>query len=287
MRFSARFEASKGKRPQVLEDAPRPTRIGFLKGVLGKFVGADGGYRSPRKQPLETGEVHASFIALIRDEADTWDYDNESQWAALNHHLKECAWGEFYDFIEHLGKLLITKDAEGPFDDPEHFKDYQTQVNALFQEDGIGWSLNDQAQLYRQVPKSLAKRIEATESLLTTRFDIARQHYQKAQSYLHQHPIDEANSIKEIVSAIESVARTVSPKASTLGDAVKLMRKDTRYAPNLIDALEKLYAYSNATPLVRHGHAKVGRPRLVEAELALFLGTAFIRYIIDVSREDT
>lgn len=116
MRFSARFEASKGKRSQILEDAPRPTRIGFLKGVLGNFVGTDGTYRSPRKQPLETGEVHASFIALIQDEADPWDYDTESQWVALSNHLKQCAWGEFYDFIEHLGKLLIKKEAEGPFE---------------------------------------------------------------------------------------------------------------------------------------------------------------------------
>jgi len=285
MRFSARFEASKGKRPQVLEDAPRPTRIGYLKGILGKFVGTDSGYRSQRKQPLEVSEVHTSFVALIREEADPWDYDNQSAWGALTHHLKECTWGEFYDFVELLGTLLIKKEAEGPFDDPEHFKEYQTLVNALFQEDGIGWSLNDRSELYRQVPKSLAKRIEATESLLTNRFDTARVHYQKAQSYIHQHPIDEANSIKEIVSAIESVARELFPKASTLGDAIKLMRKDVRYAPLLVEALEKLYAYSNATPLVRHGHTTKGHPRLPEAELALFLGTAFIRYVIEVGRE--
>lgn len=286
MRFSARLEASKGKRPHVLEDAPRPTRIGFIKGVLGQFVGTNAGYGRRRKQPLDTGEVHSAFVALIRAESDPWDYDNESPWAAITHHLKECPWDEFYDFVELLGALLIKKEAEGPFDDPEYFKPYQTQVNNLFQEDGIGWSLNDTSQLYRQVPKSLAKRIEATGSSLGARFDTARVHFQKAQAYIHQHPIDEAHSIKEIVSAIESVSKVLFPKASTLGDAIKTMRKDTRFAPQLIDALEKLYAYSNATPLIRHGHTTIGRPKLSEAELALFLGTAFIRYLIDVSGED-
>ncbi|MFN7122398.1 MAG: AbiJ-NTD4 domain-containing protein [Hydrogenophaga sp.] len=217
MRFSARFEASKGKRVQVLEDAPRATRIGFLKRILIKFVGTEGGFRNTRKQPLDTSEVHESFVALIRDEADPWDYDNEGPWSALSQHLKDCTWGEFYDFVELLGKLLLKKEADGPFDDPDHFKEYQTQVNELFREDSIGWTLNEASQLYRQIPKELVKRIEVTASMLAKRFDTARQHYQKAQSYLHQHPIDEANSIKEIVSAIESVARTVNPKASTLG----------------------------------------------------------------------
>lgn len=285
MRFSARLEASKGKRAHVLEDAPRPTRIGFIKGFLGTFVGTDPGGRRARKEPLETSDVHNAFIALIRDEAEPWDYDNQSSWGALIAHIKECPWAEFFDFVELLGALLIKKEAEGPFDDPEFFKEYQTKVNALFQEDGIGWTLSDKSELYRQVPKALANRLAGSEAMLMDRFDAARVHYQKALTYLHQHPIDEANSIKEIVSALESVSRVIFPKASTLGEAVKHMRKNTKYSPQLVDALEKLFAFSNAAPLVRHGHPKAGSPNLPEAELALFMGAAFIRYLIDMEKQ--
>jgi hypothetical protein len=285
MRFTKRFEASKGDRAAVLEDAPRPTRIGFIKGILVSIVGDNETYGS-RKEPLETTEVHRAFIALIRDEADPWDYDVQSAWAALTHHLKQCEWTEFFDFVELLGALLIKKEADGPFDDPEYFKEYQTAVNALFHDDGIGWTLNDKSELYRQVPKALAKRISGSESLLVDRFDAARVHYQKALTYLHQHPIDEANSIKEIVSALESVSRVIVPKASTLGDAIKHMRKNDKYSSHLIDALEKLYAFSNVTPLVRHGHPTVRTVLLPEAELALFTGAAFIRYLIDMEKEN-
>ncbi len=280
MRFSARYEAAKGKREPVLEDAPRPTRIGYIKGILDDFVGLDRGYRQPLKEPLEITDVHKTFIALIRDESDPWDYDKESAWGALTHHIKECKWTEFYDFIELVGALLIKKEADAFIDSPDHFKNYQTRVNALFQEDNIGWSLNDKSELYRQVPKSLAKRIASTEKSLEDRFSAARVHFQKALQYLHQHPIDEANSIKETVSALESVARVLFPKAATLGTAIKLMRKDSRYSGHLVDALEKLYVYSNSTPLVRHGHPETGTPSLEEAELALFVGVAFIRYLI-------
>lgn len=283
MRFSARVAASKGKRESILEDAPRPTRIGFIKGILGDFVGVNRGYRQGLKQPLEVSETHKAFIALIRDEAEPWHYDNESEWAALTHHLKECEWTEFYDFVELVGALLIKKEADAFIDAPDHFKDYQTRVNGLFQEDSIGWSLGDKSELYRQVPKALAKRISATDAALVDRYAVARVHFQKALSYLHQHPLDEANSIKETISALESVARVIFPRASTLGAAIKLMRKDIRYSPHLVDALEKLYVYSNATPLVRHGHPQEGKPGLPEAELALFSGVAYIRYLIAIN----
>jgi hypothetical protein len=282
MRFSARLAASKVSRSLVLEDAPRPTRIGYIKGVLGEFVGNKQRGYGQRVEPLDTQETHAAFIALIRDEAEPWDYDNQSAWGALTAHLKECEWPEFYDFIELVGTLLQKNEEDGPFDETEYFKAYQAKVNALLQEDAIGWSLNDRAELHRQTPKSLAKRIASTEGELTDRFANARVHYQKAVTYLYRHPIDEANSIKEIVSALESVARVLAPKASTLGEAIKTLRKDGKYSSHLLDALERLYVYSNATPLVRHGHAAPGRPLLAEAELSLFIGVAYIRYLIEI-----
>jgi hypothetical protein len=287
MRFSSRLAASKGSRALVLEDAPRPTRIGYIKGILGEFVGEHHtSYGRPR-EPLDTQATHAAFIALIRDEADPWDYDSQSSWSALTSHLKDCDWPEFYDFVELLGCLLQKKDEDGPFDETDHFKAYQAKVNALLQEDGIGWSLDDKSQLRRQVPKSLSKRVASTESQLSNRFASARIHYQKAVTYLYQHPIDEANSIKEIISALECVAKVLAPKASTLGDAIKLLRKDSKYSVHLLDGLEKLYVYANATPLVRHGHVQAGQPQLAEAELSLFIGVAYIRYLIEVGSAGT
>ena len=75
-------------------------------------------------------------------------------------------------------------------------------------------------------------------------------------------------------------------QTATLGDAIKVLRKDARFSSHMLDALEKVYAYSNATPQVRHGHAKAGRPRLPEAELAHAVGVAFVLYIIATVRAD-
>jgi hypothetical protein len=149
------------------------------------------------------------------------------------------------------------------------------------------WRLNDKSELHRQNPKAIADRITSTEALLSDGFASARTHYQKSYQYLHQHPIDEANSIKEIVSAVESIARTLDPKASTLGDAIKRARKTDRIPPRILDVLEKFYAYANGAPLVRHGHVASNGPKLAEPELAFFTGIAFARYLIDTSTRDT
>ncbi len=283
MRFSARYRATASNHVLVLEDAPRPTRIGFIKGILGDFVGNQSHYNKVT-EPLETSEVHQKFIALIRDEADPWNYDNESSWGALTEHLKCCTWLEFYDFVELVGNLLTEVDQD-PFSERKqgYFKQYQAKLNALLEEDGIGWSLNEDSELTRQIPKSLSDRVGSTEKQLANKYDAARIHYKKAIKYLYQHPIDEANCIKEIVSALESVSRVLHPGCTTLGDAVKVLKKQDQHPKYLIDAMEKLYIYSNATPLIRHGHASAEKVTIDEAELALHIGIAFIRYLINTA----
>jgi hypothetical protein len=76
------------------------------------------------------------------------------------------------------------------------------------------------------------------------------------------------------------VCRTFYPDASTLGDALKLMRKDGSVSPMLITVIEKFYAYANAEPAVRHGSDKASSVLEHDAELALHFAAAFIRTLI-------
>jgi hypothetical protein len=97
--------------------------------------------------------MHRAFIALIREEAEPWEFDETSSWAALASHLKDCEWSAFYDFVEMLGSHLIEKDDEIPFDATADFKSYQAKVNALLVEDGIGWSLSDKSVVRPRFPR--------------------------------------------------------------------------------------------------------------------------------------
>jgi hypothetical protein len=79
---------------------------------------------------------------------------------------------------------------------------------------------------------------------------------------------------------VESVCRTIYPSASTLGVALKEMRKDGLISSMLITVFEKFYAYANAEPAVRHGSHEPSSVLEIDAELALHVSAAFIRAII-------
>lgn len=286
MRFSSRL-STKERREPIIDDAPRELRIGYIKQFLGDFVGEPQGRSQSRHQPLECREVHTKFIALIREEMEPWDFEGGSSWDQLKDHLKNCSWTDFFDFVEMIGKLLIEADDEIPFESGMEFSDYRQKVNELFMEDGIGWNLNEKSELQRHYSKAIAEKIKATEAIISDEFSSTRIHYLKASQYLHRHPIDEANCIKEIISAIESTAKILDPRISTLGDATKKLRANKNISPHLLDALEKINVYSNATPLVRHGHSEGTGPTLEEAELIFMIGVAYIRFLISTSKPAT
>jgi len=280
MRFSARLKAKQNNQPLIFDDVPRITRIGFIKQVMPDFIGDAIGSYGQVKTPLSSLETHEKFIALIREESDPWDFDPQSSIGALIEHLKCCEWANFFDFVELIHKLLIACDEMVPFGEGDHADNYKNKVNSLFEEDGIGWRLSDNSELFKQMPRVTKHSSDAAQKLLQDKFFPARIHFKKAETYLYRYPTDQANSIKEIISAIESVARVLTPKAQTLGDSIKILKNDEHFSQHLLDALKNLYAYSNATPLIRHGHPDNGQPTTAEAELAFSAGTAFILYLI-------
>ena len=160
------------------------------------------------------------------------------------------------------------------------FPSYRQKVNDLFSQHKIQWKLNDAGKLETSLPKDLETRVSAIDSTLQDKFEPARVHYSKARSYILSPSKDPENSIKESVSAVESVCKTIYPKCATLGDALKAMKREQLISPMLVTVFEKFYAYTNAEPAVRHGSNKMSGVGEMDAELALHMSAAFIRTII-------
>lgn len=91
---------------------------------------------------------------------------------------------------------------------------------------------------------------------------------------------DYANSIKESISAVESVARTLTGKPN-LGDALnELGRTHAQLHPALLKGWKSLYGYSSDAPSIRHGAAL---PPDVSQELSRYFlvsSAAFVNYLI-------
>lgn len=88
------------------------------------------------------------------------------------------------------------------------------------------------------------------------------------------------NSIKESISAVESMARIVAnDPTATLGEALKALEK-RKQLPNLLKiAFDKLYAYTNGEDGIRH--AMLAEPDLTAADAKYFLMscTSFCNYL--------
>ena len=91
---------------------------------------------------------------------------------------------------------------------------------------------------------------------------------------------DYRNSIKESISAVESMAKIVTKNdGATLGDALRVLEKNDEIHPALRNGMSNLYGYTNDADGIRH--AMLEQPNLTAADAKYFLisCTAFVNYL--------
>lgn len=285
-KFSSRYGYDpRDQGPPKVEEAPDWMRVSYLNGVLDKltYVDGDSRYKNTENRPLGIKSLAEDFFVLLRQESDQDIYDSFACWDTLKNVAKSVEWFHFYDLVELVGKKLREAE-EWQFDQAWSRRfgvaTYQKDVNEIFSENRIAWRLNSNCELVREVPAVLEKAHQSAERSLQDEFEPAREHYRKAFRYAYGRPVDPQNSIKEIVSAIESVGKVFYEKCSTLGDVIKRMKGDPKLPASVVDVLEKFYVMSNTEPGVRHGSSKRSNVSLQDAELCLHIGVALIRYLL-------
>lgn len=289
MKFSHRFGFDPDyKNEPISNDAPKWLKNLFFLNVLEPllYIDSDSRQKNDEKKPLGIKDLIERLCAENGQETDSEDYDSWSCWDALKCRITILEWYQFYDFVELVADKLKQNESEydTAWGDVSYetfmFPSYMQKVNDLFSQHKIQWKMNKAGKLETALPKDLETRVAGTDSLLKDKFEPARVHYSKARSYILSPTKDPENSIKESVSAVESVCKTLYLNSATLGDALKAMKKEKLISPMLITVFEKFYAYTNAEPAVRHGSDKMSGVDEMDAELALHMSAAFIRTII-------
>ena len=178
-----------------------------------------------------------------------------------------CQWNEVYDFIEY-----IVKTYSGSIGRLEKF------LNLVLERESAGYRIVAD----HVVDITSEQEVEMLdEAIRDTRFGGVAAHLKRALELLadREHP-DYRNSIKESVSAIESMARIVTenPKA-TLPDALKALEKNGKLHAALKDGFVKLYGYTSDEQGIRH--AMLDEPELsaVDARFFLLSCTSFAQYL--------
>ncbi|WP_426619792.1 AbiJ-NTD4 domain-containing protein [Pseudomonas rustica] len=293
MKFSHRnnFDPNRQQGP-IVEDAPMWLRDEFFITVLSKltYIDLDSRVKNKEKLPLGIKKLNERLCIETQRQMDEQDWDSWTCNDGLAYTIKHCEWYQFYDCVEAVGDELKSVEpfylgAPGFVDfSTLTFDAYRAKVNEILAKHQVGWRLNSRSQLESALPKDLADRIDGIEKKLD-QFDAAREHFRKAKRYVLGTHKDYENSIKESVSAFESVGKVLYNKTATLGDVLSRMKKDGSVPPMLVNVMEKFYAYANAEPGVRHGGTQKPKSDEMDAELAMHLSAAFIRYAIELQSQ--
>ena len=112
------------------------------------------------------------------------------------------------------------------------------------------------------------KRPPLGDILRSPRYEVSWTHWKKAQTLADGAEADIPNAVKEGVVAVEALAKVVVPGNATLGDCIKMLRKQKRIDPGVDKILEGLWVYASASPGIRHGSGVV--PILDERDWQIF-----------------
>ena len=129
-------------------------------------------------------------------------------------------------------------------------------------------------------PEEGQATIDALRVLKEYRLDGARQHLIQSSVFINRGQW--AQSVRESISAVESVARRIAPGTNTLSAALdKLRNQGLLEHPALYQGLDKLYGYTSDEQGVRHSLLDQGESNVGQDEAVFMLGAcaSFASYL--------
>lgn len=181
-------------------------------------------------------------------------------------------WYEIYDFIEFIPKI----------ESPTNSQDFRNSCNLLFEREISG---------YRFIDKILCPITNSTE---VKEIDLAiknskenslvgvKIHLETALIKLSdRNNPDYRNSIKESISAIESIAKIISQNnKDSLGGALDKIKGKINLHPSLERGFKQIYGYTSDSNGIRHALTEETNCDFEDAIYMLVSSSAFVNYLI-------
>src|SRR6267142_4209945 len=235
--FSKRFGySSLPKEITVWEDAPEALRHFVLETAVELGCG-----------PSLLRDAICSVLR-VRPDPNNWsEYPNI--WGEAEGLVHQCDWFKFYDFVEKVYKGLSLRWSN--YGDAENrAKHFQTVLNELFVDEGIGWQMLDGEIVIRGTEIFESTVHGAINALEATGRMTARDEIHEALIDLSRRPsADLTGAVQHAMAALECVARDVcGDERATLGEIIK--RYQGRIPKPLDDSVAKAWGY--ASEMARH-----------------------------------
>jgi len=183
----------------------------------------------------------------------------------LNSQFFQWQWNEVYDFIEFA---------------VQYFKDQglTEQINFVLIRELSGYRFIDN--ILTDIIDS--QEIEMLQDALTNEdFPGVNKHLKRALELMNDRKSpDYRNSIKESISAVESMANYITKKSdSTLGSALKTIERTHEIHPALEQGFLKIYGYTSDEGGIRHSMMDEPELHYDDSKFFLISCTAFINYL--------
>jgi len=199
------------------------------------------------------------------------DKYNESAFEFFEKNFFNAEWHKVYDIVELFSR---------------HFK--IEPINCMFRQ-ACNLVLKREKSAYRFmgeqiVPISSEIEVQEIEQSLiitqNTKFKFVNNHLNQAlRLFKNRENPDYRNSIKEAISAVESLCRLITEE-SDLEKSLNNLEKFIVINPQLKSGLKKIYAYTNGKEGIRHAQMLDSNVGFDEAKFMLIFCSGFINYLI-------
>lgn len=176
-----------------------------------------------------------------------------------------CEWYEVYDFLEFVLNYFKNRDLITAINDI-----LERELSGYRFVDGVITDITD------------SQEISMLEEALADRdFPSVCAHLKRALELLSDRKKpDYRNSVKESISAVESMAQIITKKPkATLGDALKVLEKTKRLHPALKEGFSNIYGYTSDEGGIRHAMLEEPNLDTADAKFILLSCTSFINYL--------
>lgn len=188
----------------------------------------------------------------------------------------EAQWDEVYDFIEFVATTAV---------DPSydvHAEGFRVCCNQTMEREVAGYRFVG-AHISPVTNETEMKEIEQVlVSADEKRLSGVQEHINAALSKMsNRKQPDYRNSIKESISAVESISNVISGDSKAdLGKALKVLKTKIDLHPALEQAFLKIYGYTSDEGGIRHALMEQSTCDFEDAKFMLVSCSAFINYLI-------
>ena len=176
-------------------------------------------------------------------------------------------WYEVYDFIEFISQQ---------YPDERTNKGFRKECNQVLQKE---------CSAYRFVGKQITQltskeEIESIEVAIEKSNDQVTSHLVRSLELLSDRKSpDYRNSIKESISAVESLVQKTVGKKGTLGQLIEKIEGHFELHPAIKESFKKLYGYTSNEDGIRHAMLDEPNVDIEDAKFMLVTCSAFINYV--------